>query len=96
MNSIPSPDFIKDMVEKLLACFDDYRWHVAEFAEEKINVTNYKKRINRENTFPVFISPVSQIHHESHSEENKTALSRIAPNSHKKETKFFYKAAHNA
>lgn len=95
MSSIPSPDFIKDMVEKLLACFDDYRWHVAEFAEEKINVTNYKKRFNRENTFSVFISPVSQIHHESNSGENKTVSSRIAPNSHKK-TQAFHKATQNA
>lgn len=81
--------FLGDVVECEDIRFEDYESPSVEFLEEKTIVNDKKKRINRANPLPVFISPVSQIYHESHSNENKTGSSSIAPNSYEKEPTLF-------
>lgn len=77
-------DFVEDIFVREEFRFDDHKWHSAEFSEEKTIVTDEKKRINRENPLPVL-----QMNRESHSKENKTGSSRIAPNSLEKEPELF-------
>lgn len=89
---IKNPDFPYfggDVVECEDIRFEDYESPYVEFLEEKTIVNDKKKRINRTNPLPVFISPVSQIYRESHSNENKTGSSSIAPNSYEKEPTLF-------